>query len=79
MYRTAPEKPVEVRVKLTPEEVVEAVLNYASEVKGIHVPEEFEAQHVQVHLAKTPGGGNTGQYAPKGEGYPVHVVWSEES
>ena len=81
-YRTAPEKPVEVREKLTPEEVVEAVLDYASEHKGIEIPQGFKAKHVYVvtpPIGSTHTAGTSGKYKPTRDGgYPVHVVWNEE-
>jgi len=41
-YRTAPEKPVRIRIQLTARELKEAVKEYVNSHKGVIIPVEFK-------------------------------------
>ena len=72
-YRTAPEKPVEVRVKLTPDEIFEACRNYAEQVKGIKIQENFQPKKIIVHIRA-----GTENFDPGEVALPLEVAWGEE-
>ena len=67
---------MEIRVKLTPQEIVDAIWQYAKDEKEVHVPHNFEAKTVRIEQGSTQ---SPKVFAPNDtESYPIEVVWRAE-
>ena len=71
-YRTPPEKPVEIRIQFTPQEIVQAIEDYVRDHKGISLPEGFTATELS---ATTRQGGTSSIMDYE---HSLQVVWDEK-